>query len=80
MKTTNPDRDETETRLSKIKANETRPRRDTLKKFHPRRDLDKTTSRVSVLLVSRPKLSPISAELFQKLAKIVKNWAIDSPK
>ena len=46
FETTNPDRDETETRLSKIKANETRPRRDTLKKFHPRRDLDKTTSRI----------------------------------
>ena len=38
LKTTNPNQDETETRLSKIEANETRPRRDYLKNFHPRRD------------------------------------------
>ena len=38
MKTTNPDQDETETRLRKIEGCETRPRRDCLKNFHPRRD------------------------------------------
>ena len=42
LKTTNPDQDETETRLSKIEANKTRPRRDCPKKFssetRPRRD------------------------------------------
>ena len=70
LKTTHPDQDETETRLSKIEANETRPRWDCLKIFHPRRHRDETTlkilyetgtrPRVSVLLVSRPRLSPIS--------------------
>ena len=63
LKTTNQDQDETETRLSKIKANETRPRQKCLKNFHSRRDRNETTSkilyetgtrpRVSVLLVSR---------------------------
>ena len=65
LKTTHTDQDETKTRLNKIEANETRPRRDCLKIFHPRRDRDETTSkilsetgtrpRVSVLLVSRPR-------------------------
>ena len=38
LKTTDPDQDKTETRLSKIEANEMRPRQDCLKNFHPRRD------------------------------------------
>ena len=46
FKTTHPDQDETETRLSKIEANETRPRQDCLKNFHPGRDQDETTSKI----------------------------------
>ena len=65
LKTTHPDQNETEMRLSKIEANKMRPRQDSLKIFHPRRDQDETTSkilyetgtrpRVSVLLVLRPR-------------------------
>ena len=76
LKTTNPDQDETETRLSKIEANETRPRRDCLKIFHPRRDRDETTSKIvyeteslgtfSLETETRPRLSPISETVQDK--------------
>ena len=70
LKTTNPDQDKTEARLSKIEVNETRPRQDCLKICHPGWDRDEKTfkilyetgtrPKVSVLLVLRPRLSPIS--------------------
>ena len=46
LKNTHPDQDETETRLSKIEANKTRPRRDCPKKFHLRRDRDEKQAQV----------------------------------
>ena len=74
MKNTHPDQDETETRLSKIEANEMRPR---LKIFHPRRDnlqnferdQDETENlgTFSLKTETRPRLSPISERrLIQK--------------
>ena len=72
-KSTHPGKDETEMRLSKMEANEARPRRDCLKIFHPRRDRDETRSKilyetetrpkVSVPLVSRPRLSSFTDQI-----------------
>ena len=45
LKNTHPDQNETETRLSKIEANETRPRQDCLKNFHSRQDRDEKTEK-----------------------------------
>ena len=77
LKTTNPDQDKTETRLSKIEANKMRPKRDYLKNFHTRQDRDETTSKIldeteslgtfSLKTETKPRLSPISgAELGNK--------------
>ena len=46
LKNTHPDQNETETRLSKIEANETRPRQNCPKNFHLRRDREETSSKI----------------------------------
>ena len=46
LKTTHPDQDETETRLSKLEVNGMRPGRDGPKICHPRQDGDETSSKI----------------------------------
>ena len=57
LKTAHPDQDETKTCLSKIEANETRPRQDCPKTFHLRRDRDETSSKILYEMEPRPKVS-----------------------
>ena len=84
LKTNHPNQDETEMRLSKIEANETRPGQECPKFFHLRQDQDETSSkilyetqtrpRVSVSLVSRPRLLSFTALL--NLLAIVRLYLI----
>ena len=46
LKTTHPDQDETNTRLSKIEANETKLGRECLKNIKLRQDRDETSSKI----------------------------------
>ena len=71
LKTTHPDQDKTETRLSENKTNEMRPGRDYPKNFHPRRDKfqnlvrdrdgTKSLGTFSLKTETRPRLSSFTA-------------------